>query len=80
MIFTDASFADCVGTSKSTTGVFAAMVGPNTFFPLNAVCKKQTVVSHSSTEREIVALDTALRTEGLPLLPFWEAVVTIGKH
>ena len=80
MIFTDASFADCVQRSKSTTGIFAALVGPNTFFPFNAICKKQTVVSHSSTESEIVALDTALRIEGLPLLSFWEAVVSTGKN
>eukprot|EP00959_Pyramimonas_sp_CCMP1952_P182574 3818260-Pyramimonas_sp.AAC.1 len=75
MLFTDASFADCITSSKSTAGVFAALVGPNTFFPVNAACKKQTVVSHSSTESEIVALDSALRLEGLPLLSFWEAVV-----
>eukprot|EP00959_Pyramimonas_sp_CCMP1952_P344558 7216460-Pyramimonas_sp.AAC.1 len=44
----------------SPPGVFAALVGPNTFFPVNVVCKKQTVVSHSSTKSEIVALDSAL--------------------
>eukprot|EP00959_Pyramimonas_sp_CCMP1952_P368977 7728491-Pyramimonas_sp.AAC.1 len=53
MLFTDASFADCVTSSKSTAGVFAALVGPNRIFPVNAVCKEQTVVSHSSTESEI---------------------------
>ena len=36
MLFTDVSFADCVQSSKATTGIFAALVGPNTFFPLNA--------------------------------------------
>eukprot|EP00959_Pyramimonas_sp_CCMP1952_P244677 5114488-Pyramimonas_sp.AAC.2 len=78
MLFADASFADCVSTSKSTTGVFAALVGPNAFSPINAVCKKQTVVSHSYTESEIVALDSALRFEGLPLLSFWGAAVEIA--
>eukprot|EP00959_Pyramimonas_sp_CCMP1952_P430824 9022658-Pyramimonas_sp.AAC.1 len=29
MLFTDASFADCVNTSKSTTGVSVALGGPN---------------------------------------------------
>eukprot|EP00959_Pyramimonas_sp_CCMP1952_P388502 8140665-Pyramimonas_sp.AAC.1 len=79
MLFTDASFADCITPSKSTTGVFVALVGPNAFFPVNAVCKNQTVVSHSSTESEIVALDPVLRLEGLPLLPFWEAVVEVAN-
>ncbi len=44
---------------------------------INALSKKQTVVSHSSTESEIVALDTALRVEGLPVLGFWDIVVDI---
>ena len=70
LLFTDASYADCVQSSKSTTGIDAAIVGPNTFFPLNAVCKKQTVVSHSSTESEIVALDSALRLDGVTITYF----------
>ena len=50
IMYTDASFADCTQTSKSTTGCDIAMAGPNTFAPINALCKNQTVVSHSSTE------------------------------
>ena len=72
--YTDASFADCSQTSKSTTGGYLALVGPRSFFPLNCICKKQTVVSHSSTESEIVALDTCLRTEALPMLCIWDDV------
>eukprot|EP00959_Pyramimonas_sp_CCMP1952_P434745 9102982-Pyramimonas_sp.AAC.1 len=72
MLFTDASFADCITSSKSTAGVFAALLGPNAFFPVNAVCKKQTVASRSSTESESVVLDSALRLDGLPLLSFWK--------
>ena len=67
-IFSDADFAGSLLDSKSTSGCFVAIVGPNTFAPLTAICKTQTCVSHSSTESEIVALDFALRTEGLPLL------------
>eukprot|EP00959_Pyramimonas_sp_CCMP1952_P117140 2448485-Pyramimonas_sp.AAC.1 len=65
--YTDASFADCSQTSRSTTGGYIALVGPRSFFPLNFICKNQTWVSHSSTESEIVALDTCLRTESLPM-------------
>ncbi len=61
VVYSDASFADCTQSSKSTSGCFAALVGPNSFFPLNALAKKQSVVSHSPTESEIVALDTAIR-------------------
>ena len=39
--------------------------------------KKQTAVSHSSIESEIIALEEAVRIEGLPILSFWETVVAI---
>ena len=73
----DASFAGDLRTSRSTTGGFLAMFGPNTFAPITAICKKQTVVSHSTAESEIIALDTVLRTEGLPLLTLWEIIVDV---
>ena len=34
--------------------------------------KKQTAVSHSTPEAEIVAIDHALRTVGLPALQLWD--------
>ena len=52
-------------------------MGSNTFLPLTFICKKHTVVSQSSTEAEIVALDTVLRSEGLPLLSWWETLKPI---
>ena len=67
-ILSDADFAGDLLGSKSTSGCFVAIVGPNTFAPLTAICEMLTVVSHSSTESEIAALDFVLRTEGLPLL------------
>ena len=36
------------------------------------MCKKQTAVSHSSTESEIISLDTGLRLDGLPALELWD--------
>ena len=36
------------------------------------MCKKQTSVSHSSTESEIISLDTGLRLDGLPALESWD--------
>ena len=32
------------------------------------ICKKQTSVSHSSTEAEIISLDAGLRMDGIPAL------------
>ena len=74
-LYADADFAGCQDTSKSTTGVFIAITGPNTFFPLNGVSKKQSCVSHSTPEAEIVAADVAVRTEGLPALDLWETIL-----
>ena len=34
-LFSDADFAGCLDTAKSTSGVLVALTGPNSFFPLN---------------------------------------------
>ena len=73
----DVDFAGCIRTSKSTSGGLDAMVGSRAFAPLAPLCKKQMVVSHSSTEAEIVSLDTCIRTQGLTLISFWEHVVRV---
>ena len=41
------------------------------------MCKKQTSVSHSSTESEIISLDTGLRLDGLPALEVWDLIVSV---
>ena len=77
MVYVDASSADCVRTNESTSGCLIALAGPNTVIPVVAICKKQTCVSHSSTESEIVAAELGLRTEALPLLTLWDLVVEV---
>ena len=72
LAYCDASFADDLQTSKSTSGLFIAIVGPNTFVPITSFAKRQTSVSHSTTESEMVALEEGLRSEALPILTFWE--------
>jgi len=62
-------------SSDFTSGVFLCLVGPNTFMPLAAVSKKQTCVSHSTPEAELVAIDLAVRAEGLPALDIWEVLL-----
>ena len=39
------------------------------------MAQKQKCVSHSTTEAETVAADTAVRTEGLPALEMWDMVL-----
>ena len=77
-VYSDVSFAGDLKDSKSTTGGVVCLVGPNTFVPLTWICKKQGAVSHSSTEAEIIALDTMIRLEGLLCLIFglrWSIVL-----
>ena len=41
------------------------------------MCKKQTAVSHSSIESEIISLDTGLRLDGLPALELRDLIVSV---
>ena len=45
--------------------------------PISWMCKKQTSVSHSSTESEIISLDAGLRMDGIPALDLWNLIVTV---
>jgi len=47
----------------------------HSFFPLTAVNKRQTCISHLTPEAEIVAADHAVRTAGLPNLELWESLL-----
>ena len=49
----------------------------NTFVPISWMCQKQTSVSHSSTESEIISLDTGLRLDGLLALELWDLIVSV---
>ena len=77
IVYCDADFAGDTRASKSTSGCDAALVGPNTFMPLSSLCKKQTVVSHSMPESEIISMEVALRTEVIPILSFWDLVIDV---
>ena len=41
------------------------------------MCKKQTSVSHSSTESEIISLDAGLSLDGIPTLDLWDLIVLV---
>ena len=41
------------------------------------MCKKQTAVSHSSTEAEIISIDAGLRMDGIPALDLWDLVLEV---
>ena len=58
--------------SKSSSRGTPCIFGSHTFVPISWMCKKQTSVSYSSTESEIISLDIGLRLDGLPVLELWD--------
>ena len=76
-LFQDSDFAGDLEDSKSTSGRTLCVFGSHTFVPISWMCKKQTSVSHSSTESEIISLDTGLRLDGLLALELWDLVVSV---
>ena len=51
--------------------------GNHTFVPISWICKKQTVVSHCSTEFDNISLDIGLRLDGLSVLEPWDLIVSV---
>ena len=45
--------------------------------PISWMCQKQTSVSLSSTEAEIICLGAGLRMDGIPALTLWDSVIEI---
>ena len=76
-LFQDSDFAGDLEDSKSTSGGTLCIFGSHTFVPISWMCKKQTSVSRSSTESEIISLDTGLRLDGLPALELWDLIVSV---
>lgn len=74
-LFVDADFAGDRETSKSTSGGYLVLKGPNTRFPLARVSKRQTSTSRSTTESEVISLAHSLYAEGLPSLSLWELLL-----
>ena len=54
-----------------------AILGSHTFVSFSWMCKKQTAVSLSSTESEIISLDTGLRFDELSALELWDLIVSV---
>jgi len=79
LIFADANWAERP-EFVSTSGCFLCLHGPNTFFPLAAMSKKQTAKSHSTPEAEIVSADMAIRLIGIPSLQLWDCILGQGKR
>ena len=75
--FQDSDLAGDLEESKSTSGGTLCVIGSHTFVPISWMCKKQTSVSHSSTESEIISLDAGLRLDGILALGLWDLIVLV---
>ena len=56
------------------------MLAPTPFVFISWLGKKQIVVSHSTSEAEVIAVDAGKRFEGLPALLLWDLVVELFEH
>ena len=79
-LFQDSDFAGDLEDSKSTSGGTLCVFGSLTFVPISWMCKKQTSVSHSSTESEIISLNAGLRLDGIPALDLWDLIVSVLRN
>ena len=74
-LYVNADFAGDRLHGKSTSGGFLILYGPNTFYPLAWISKRQTSTSRSTTESEVVSLAHSLYQGGLPALQLWEKLL-----
>ena len=77
-LYADADLAGDADTQRSTSGVRLSISGPNTNFPLCGISKRQSCVSSSTLEAEIVCGHFALKSVLLPALDLWEVLLPKG--
>ena len=75
VLYVDADFCGERAHTKSTSGGYLVLHGPQTWFPLAWVSKRQTSTSRSTTEAEVISLAHSLYAEGLPSLQLWERLL-----
>ena len=76
-LFQDSDFAGDLEDSKSTSRGTLCVSGSHTFVPKSWMCKKQTAVSHSSTESEIISWDAGLRLDWIPAVDLCDLIVSV---
>ena len=75
VLFADADFAGCIRSQRSTTGYTLMLAGSHTRAPLSACSRRQTAISKSTPEAEMIAASYALSSEGLPAMSLWDALL-----
>ena len=77
VLFHESDWAGDLDDSKSTSGGILCIFKSRTFVPTSWMSKKQTQVSHSSTESEVISLDADLRMDGISALDLWDWVIEV---
>ena len=68
---------DCFKTPILRACGTLCVFGSHTFVLISWMCKKQTSVSHISTESGVISLDAGLRLDGIPALDLWNLIVSV---
>ena len=76
-LFQDSDFAGDFEDLKFIFGGILCVFGSHMFVLISWMCKKQTSVSHRSTESDIISLDAGLRVDGIPALDLWNLIVLV---
>ena len=71
-LFPDFDFAGDLGRFEINLSWNFYVFGSRTFVLVNWMSKKQTSMSHGSTESDIISLDAGLRMDGLLALDLWD--------
>ena len=74
-LYVDADFSGEQDNARSTNGGYLVLAGPNTWFPLTWVAKRQTSTSRSTTEAEVISLAHSLFLEALPAMDLWDCIL-----
>ena len=79
-IYTDSDFSGSPDCAHSTSGAWLQLRGPNSVWPLSWASKKQTAVSRSTTEAEVIAMAFGVFSEALPMEVLWGMVLQREIH
>ena len=66
VLYTDADFAGCPRTQRSTSGIHLLLAGPSIMFPITGISRTQTAAAVSTPEAEMAAGNTGVVYELLP--------------
>ena len=79
-IYTDSDFSGSPDCAHSTSGAWLQLRGPSSVWPLSWASKKQTAVSRSTTQAELIAMVFGVFSEALPMEVLWSTVLQREVH